>query len=194
MPFTKETAEAFISDRIAKATECNACDLRAELPASHDSVSGFGLMVMFVNQPAPEMRPFALQFVRRSEMAVSEYCLGREALLDLLTGSRGRWSPYFRALYHFEAAASQLYQAFDFSRKVIKTEIFSKGDGSRLARLNHINNTIKHQIAIDEQPVWITNSVIEKAEAALPFSEMERAHSKLRTNRDETDEHITRRG
>jgi hypothetical protein len=173
VPFTKEAVETFVSDRVTKVTECNVADLRAELPSAQDWVSGFGLMVKFVNQPAPEWRPFALQFVRRSEMAVSEYCLARDALLDLLSGSRGRWSPYFRALYHFEAAVSQLYQAFDFSRKVLKTTLFAKGDGSPLARLNRINNIIKHQVAAEEQPVWISNRGIETAEVTVLFSEME---------------------
>ena len=106
-------------------------------------------------------------------MAVAEYCLGREALLDLLSGNRGRWSPYFRALYHFESTVSQLYQAFDFSRKVMKTTLFENGDGSPLARLNRINNAIKHQVAVDEQPVWISNRGIETAEAVVLFSELE---------------------
>lgn len=173
MPFTRYAVETFISDKITKVTECNITDLYAEFPAACDWVSGFGLMVIFVNQPREEVQPFALQFVRRAEMALAEYASAREELRSFVSGNRGRWSPYFRALYHFEAAVAQLYQAFDYSRKVLNTKLFAENDGSPLNRLNLIYNTSKHQLAGADQPLWITNEGIETVESKLAFSEME---------------------
>lgn len=173
MPFTKHAVDTFISDKIGKVTECRVGDLYAEFPSAKDWVSGFGLMVIFVDQPREEIRPFAIQFVRRIEMAIAEYSRAREALQDLISGSRGRWSPYFRALYHFEAAIAQLYQAYDCSRKALKTALFVSKDGSPLDRLNNIYNTDKHKLAVQDQPVWLTNDGIETADAKLSFSELE---------------------
>ena len=174
MPFTKHAVEMFISDKITKVTECNVSDLYAEFPSAKDWISGFGLMVIFVNQPQAEMRPLALQFLRRVEMGLAEYSLAREELQDLVFGSRGRWSPYFRALYHFEAAISQIYQAYDYSRKALNTRYFDSNDGSPLDRLNKIYNISKHGLAAQDQPVWISNRGIETAKAQITFSEIEK--------------------
>lgn len=173
MPFTKHAVETFISDKITKVTECNVKDLYAEFPSAKDWVSGFGLMVIFVNQPPEDRRPFALQIVRRTEMAFAEYSRARTELQELISGCRGRWSPYFRALYHFEAAIGQLYQAYDYSRKSLANDQFKKGDGSPLDRLSMIYNTSKHQRATDEQPVWISNEGIETPKVVITFPEIE---------------------
>jgi hypothetical protein len=90
-----------------------------------------------------------------------------------VSGSRGRWSQYFRALYHFEAAIAPLYQAHDYSRKLINTKLFALGDNSPLDRLNKIYGASKHQLAILDQPVWLTNEGIETADAKISFSELE---------------------
>ena len=174
MPFTKHAVEMFISDKITKVTECNVSDLYAEFPSAKDWISGFGLMVIFVNQPQAEMRPLALQFLRRVEMGLAEYSRAREELQDLVFGSRGRWSPYFRALYHFEAAISQIYQAYDYSRKALNRRYFDSNDGSPLDRLNRIYNISKHELAAQDQPVWISNRGIETAKAQITFSEIEK--------------------
>jgi len=173
MPFTKHAVEIFISDKITKVTECNVSNLYAEFPSAKDWISGFGLMVIFVNQPQAEMRPLALQFLRRVEMGLAEYSRAREELQDLVFGSRGRWSPYFRALYHFEAAISQIYQAYDYSRKALNTRYFDSNDGSPLDRLNRIYNISKHELAAQDQPVWISNRGIETAKVQITFSEIE---------------------
>lgn len=173
MPFTRHAVETFVSDKITKVTECNVSDLYAEFPAARDWVSGFGLMVIFVNQPPEETRPFALQFVRRAEMALAEYASARNELRSLVSGNRGRWSPYFRALYHIEATVAQLYQAFDYSRKMLNTKLFDENDESPLSRLNLIYNTSKHQVARVDQPVWITNEGIEIVDSKLTFPEIE---------------------
>ena len=138
MPFTKHAIETFISPKVTGLNECRITDLSAEFPASRDWVSGFGLMVILVNQPTEEMRPFALQFVRRTEMAIAEYTRMRAEVQDLISGNP-RWSPYYRALYHGEVATAMLYQAYDLSRKKLKTQLFESNDGSPLQRLNLIS-------------------------------------------------------
>ena len=173
MPFTRYAVETLISDKITKVTECNVGDLFAEFPEARNWVSRFGLMVIFVDQPREEVRPFALQFVRRTEMALTEYASAREELRSFVSRNGGVWSPYFRALYHFEAAVAQLYQVFDYSRKVLDTKLFDGSDGSPLSRLNLIYNTSKHQLAEADLPIWITNEGIESADSKLAFSEME---------------------
>ena len=173
MSFTPYAIEKFISARISKITACNAQDLVSEFPSAKDWVSGLGLMIIFNNQPAPEMRAFALQFIRRCEMALAEYGNGCAALQDLVSGHNGRWSPYFRALSYFEVAIGQLYQVHDYSRKLIDRPLFEKNDGSPLQRLNTIYNAAKHKFATDEQPVWITNHGLEAKDARITFAEIE---------------------
>ena len=173
MSLTKYAVETFISKKIIEVTECNAIDICAEFPSAKEWLSGFGLMIIFVNQPREEIRPFALQFLRRIETAFSEYSLAREDLQHLVSGDRGRWSPYYRALYHFEAALGQLYQAYDYSRKMLDSKLFESNDGSPLDRLNKIHNTSKHQLAVEEQPVWVTNDGIESNDIKITFGEVE---------------------
>lgn len=172
MPFTKFAIESFISSRVTAVTECRLADLSAEFPKSREWVSGFGLMIIFANQPPEEMRPFALQFVRRIEMAIAEYAQMRAEVQDLLSGNP-RWSPYYRALHHGEVAAAMLYQAYDLSRKKLELKLFESNDGSPLQRLNLIHTTSKHQPAEGQDPVWFSNEGFHTKQATLMFSEFE---------------------
>jgi hypothetical protein len=172
VPFTKYAIETFISSKITALTECRLADLSAEFPNSSNWVSGFGLMVIFVNQPPEGMRPFALQFVRRIEMAIAEYARMRAELQNLLSGNP-RWSPYYRALHHGEVAAAMLYQAYDVSRKKLKTKLFESNDGSPLQRLSIIYTTSKHQTAGAQDLVWISNEGFHTDQATLQFGEFE---------------------
>jgi hypothetical protein len=90
-------------------------------------------------------------------MAFAEYSRAVECLKDLVGGGQGRWSPYFRTLYYFEAAIAQLYLAYDNMREKLGQNEFQSGDGSVLDRLNKVFNASKHDIAATEQPVWLTN-------------------------------------
>ena len=51
-------------------------------------------------------------------------------MVKLIKDGHGRWSPYFTALTHFEAAVAQLYLALDSVRKLRTHDFFRKGDGS----------------------------------------------------------------
>jgi hypothetical protein len=172
MPFTKHAVETFISAKITAITECRIADLDAEFPAAKDWVSAFGLRVMFNDQPPEKMRPFTLQFIRRVEMALSEYSAARMQIQDLIPGNP-RWSPYYRALHHMEVAVALLYQAYDVGRKATDKDYFEKGDGSPLQRLNRIYNSSKHIRAIADGPVWLSNQGVCTADTVLLFSEFE---------------------
>jgi hypothetical protein len=180
VPFTKCAVE-FISTKITKITECRLADLYAEFPNAKTWVSSFGLMVIFANQPREEMRPFALQFVRRVEMVLSEYSSARNEIQDLVSGNP-RWSPYYRALHHVEAAVALLYQAYEFSRNALgQQRLFEKNDGSPLQRLNFIYGSSKHERAKAEDSVWLSNEGINaikrkygiEATVRLDFPEFE---------------------
>ena len=108
-----------------------------------------------------------------------------EYLSALVSGGSGRWSPYFRALYHFEAAISQLYLAYDGARKRLGGDYFASGDGSDLDRLNRVYNAGKHQIAKADQTLWITNDGVGSDDASILFVEIEdllRSYARI-TNR-----------
>src|SRR5882724_5945032 len=117
MGFTKHATDIFISERIGQLTKCGATNVANEFPGSQSWTSTFGLCVIFQNRPPEQNRQWALQFVRRVEVAFAEYSRAVENLEDLIGEGPGRWSPYFRSLYHFEAAISQLYLAYDGARK-----------------------------------------------------------------------------
>jgi len=173
MPFTKHSIELFISAKITEITECRMADLYAEFPDARNWVSAFGLRVIFNNQPPEKMRPLALLFIRRVEMALSEYSAAREQLRDLISGTP-RWSPYYRALHHVEVSVALLYQAYDFSRKALGQKYFETNDGSPLQRLNCIYNSSKHDPAIAEDPLWLSNEGMETSKERLGFSEFEK--------------------
>ena len=173
MGFTRHATDLFISEKIGQVTKCGATDVAKEFPASVCWVSTFGLCVIFQDHPPVENRPYVLQFVRRVEMAFAEYSSASDHLSDLVSGGSGRWSPYFRALYHFEAAISQLYLAYDGVRKKLGNDYFACGDGSDLDRLNKIFNASKHQLASAEQTLWITNDGVCADGTSISFVELE---------------------
>jgi hypothetical protein len=173
MGFTRHATDLIISEKIGQIAKCGATDVAKEFPASASWVSAFGLCVIFQDHPPAQNRPYALQFVRRVEIAFTEYSRASNHLSDLVNGGPGRWSPYFRALYHFEAAISQLYLAYDGARKKLGNDYFVGGDGSDLDRLNKIYNASKHQIASTEQTVWITDDGFCADGTSISFVEIE---------------------
>lgn len=172
MGFTRHATDLFLSSKIAQVTVVGASDVSLEFPESGRWVSSFGLSVILCDHPPAQHRQFALQFVRRVEMAFAEYSLARGFLVDLV-GNPGRWSPYYRALYHFEAAIAQLYLAHDGGRKALAKSLFQSGDGSVLDRLNKIFNASKHELASSDQTVWITNAGLSTGIPAVTFAEIE---------------------
>lgn len=172
MPFTKYAIESFISKRVAEATECNAIAVGAEFPDYREWISALGLGFI-LNGTCRTQFPFATQFTRRTAAALEYYTLGREALLQHVARGGRTWSDYFRALQHFEVAIGHLYQAYDHVRKKLDKQFFKTNDGSSLDRLNKIHNTSKHDVADQDQPLWITNKGLEKEGVTISFGEIE---------------------
>lgn len=178
MPFT-QAATDLISERIGELTKCGARDVAQEFPASRQWLSAFGLSVIFLNSPPEPTRPLALQIIRHIEMAFAEYTSAVQSLTELIearsssNGVKYTWSPYYRALYHFEAAIAQLYLTYDNGKKSLGQKYFEGGDGSFLDRLNSLYNTAKHVIADTEQPLWITDNGIRCEKNSVSFHEIE---------------------
>jgi hypothetical protein len=173
VPFTRHATDLFISTKIAAVTTVGATDIADEFQSSTTWVTTFGLCVIFQNHPPEPNRQLALQFVRRVEMAFTEYSRAVASLEDLVGGGQGRWSPYYRTLYYFEAAIAQLYLAYDNMRKKLGQNGFTSGDGSVLDRLNKVFNASKHQTAAAEQAVWLTNEGISATDGSVAFTEIE---------------------
>jgi hypothetical protein len=173
MGFTKHATDLFISRKIADVVAVGATDVSSEFQSSAAWVSSFGLCVILQNHPPEPNRQFALQFVRRVEMAFSEYSRAVGSLEDLVRDGQGRWSPYYRTLYYFEAAIAQLYLAYDNMRIKFGQNDFTSGDGSVLDRLNKVFNAGKHSLASAEQTVWLSNDGVSANECAVTFAELE---------------------
>ena len=173
MPFTKSAVEQFISSKAAAVTRCGALDMQAQVPEHIHWLSNIGLSVVLNDFPPEQMRPFAINFVRRISAAFVEYGLARQETLELTKDRWGRWSPYFRALNHFEAAIGQLYMAMDSVHKRANHRFFETGDGSFEENLNLIYNAGKHQLAQTDLPVWFSDSGIHASKATLLFVEIE---------------------
>jgi hypothetical protein len=173
MPITKSAVEQFISARAAAVTVCGASDMNASIPESAHWLSNFGLAVIFNDFPPAELRPLAINFIRRIHCAFVEYDHARSQVLQLVKDGNGRWSPYFAALNNFEVTVAQLYLALNSIRKHANHDFFTTGDGSFEECLNLIYNASKHQIAGPELPVWFTDEGLACAQAALTFDEVE---------------------
>lgn len=173
MPFAKAAVEAFISTRAAAVSKCGASDMTGAEPDSPYWLSNVGLSIIFNDFPPASARPFVINFIRRISAAFLEYDLARKDVVKLIKDGHGRWSPYFTALTHFEAAVAQLYLALDSVRKLRTHDFFRKGDGSFEESLNLIYNASKHELASGELPVWFTDSGMRTANASVTFDEIE---------------------
>jgi hypothetical protein len=143
------------------------------IPEAKDWLSNIGLSIIFNDFPPEELRPFAINFIRRVQNAFIQYKLARQEVLKLVKDGNGRWSPYFIALSHLEIAISQLYLAIDSVGKKATHKFFTPGDGTFVEHLNIIYNRSKHELALKELPVWFTNDGIYCSEAKILFSEFE---------------------
>ncbi len=172
MPLSQYAIDTFISSKIKELTECRLADLSAEFPNSKNWLSHFSLAVIFIKPLPAAARPFVIQLVRRTEMAIAEYARMRAELESLLSGPQ--WPPYYRALHHGEAAVAMLDQTYDLLRKKVKLpNHFEKNDGSVWQRLRSIYNTSKHQPAEGQDPVWLSNDGFHTAKDELLYSEFE---------------------
>lgn len=178
MPITKAAVEIFISNKAPAVTKCGASELGEKVPDLEHWLSTLGLAIVFNDFPPEQMRPFALNFIRRIQAAFIEYELARKELLKLVKDGNSRWKPYFLALTHFEVVIAQLHMGMASIAKWSAHKFFKKGDGSFEQNLNLIYNASKHDLVKTEFPIWITDDGLECSrengeKAALTFEELE---------------------
>jgi len=173
MPFTKAAVGQFISKRAAEVSSCGLSNMKEHIPESEHWLSNIGLSVIFHDFPPEEMRPFAINFIRRISAAFDQYDLARREVLVLVKDGHGRWSPYFKALNHLEVTIGQLYVAMDSARKRTGRDFFKSGDGSVEDKLNRLYNASKHQIAANELPMWLSNLSVHSSDTLVTFEEIE---------------------
>lgn len=183
MPFTTYALDNFFAQEISALSECNAPDLGDHSAEVGDLIHNFILSSILISPIKTEEKPYIFGIIRRVQMALVEYQNGRTLLLLYLNESKKNTSLYFQALSHFEIAVTQLYQAYDFWRKLGKkieskeTNLFKTGDGSPLQKLNRLYNVSKHlePSTIPEgnlHHVWISNNGICASEVTMSFTEL----------------------
>jgi hypothetical protein len=178
MPWTSYVLDNFIAQELSTLSQCTAPDLSKEFDEGNHWVGNFILHSIFPRyELKAEAKPYAFGMLRRAQMALIEYESGRKALLEYLAGDRDRVSQYFRALYHFEITVMIVYQVHELLMGFTDEQLFAKGDGSPLYRLNRIYNVSKHLEASTVMPgqlhaVWITNSGLAISTTALTWEEL----------------------
>ncbi|MEG4200534.1 hypothetical protein [Microcoleus sp. Pol12A5] len=171
MPFTTYGLDKFFAQEISALSECNAPDLAEHFAEVEPLIDNFILNSIFTSPIKTEYKPYIFGIIRRVQMTLVEYQNGRTLILSYLNESKKNTSLYFQALSYFEIAVTLLYQAYEFLRKLGKkieskeTNLFEKGDGSSLEKLNRLYNISKHLEAstIPEgnlHHIWISNDGI----------------------------------
>ena len=163
----------------AGLTACNA----PEVPENY--LAGTILHSISSVQFSPKVQRYILNFLRRMEVAVKEYQLGRKLLqshVASLPRTKDHSLESLRALSHFEQCAAALCQATQMARPLtrkIKMPFFVSDDkSSPLYKLNAIYNRSKHfegeerAAWILPPPIWLTNDGLENSECTLKFVEM----------------------
>ena len=165
-------AEIFLSKQIALVTRCGAADIAAEFPSRANWIDALVLRVTLHATPPADRVPFALQVVRRVETAIDEYATARTHLSNFVANGR-KTSSYFRALNHFELAIAEMCKPREYL-------VNYPGKGSipedeLLRRIQGIHDTVKHQPALADQTVWITDDGLQSKKHPIRFAEIEEA-------------------
>ncbi len=129
-----------------------------------------------------------INLLRRISLAATCYQAGRHSLLgyvDGLAAQQHRLADYLSALHHFEQCLAANWEAAELDdrcqRRLLgmpkgKLTIFEEHDGSVFARINRLNNLVKHFSAEDAEvtsaPVWITNTGLKCNGPAVTFDEL----------------------
>lgn len=182
MGLSNYALDKFVAPHLSELTECEVPDMSDHDGQCDQWVLNFVLNSMLRVEISQPTRPFCFTFLRRAEAAFYEYDNARKSLLGYLSGERHAVSRYLRAVLHFESFLSQAYQACLILGRIIgKKKLFDKDDGSVTQRLNTVYNKSKHAdsaIANGDVPgdttmqVWLRNTGIECADAALTYKEM----------------------
>ena len=167
---------------MSQLSRCDMPDMAAYDPQSGHWVANYLLSSAFRGRYPDPYRQIALAYMRRSEAAFREHAAARDELLLYVEAPDQRIRNYFQCLYHIEQLVTQLYQAYMLLRRLLaKAQLFSRDDGSELARLNVLYNFVKHA---DEKlldglhpedgavPVWLANEGVSCTKATVTFAEL----------------------
>lgn len=89
MPFTKAAVGQLISKRATEVSSCGLSNMKERSPESEHWLSTIGLSIVFHDFPPEEIRPFAINFIRRISAAFDQYDLAREEVLALVKDGHG---------------------------------------------------------------------------------------------------------
>lgn len=176
--FSNHFLDTSIAHKISSLTECNAPDLSSE---KYNWINRFLLNAAFVVRLPNKDKALLFNFVRRVEGACTMYNLARTALVEYISTPQNTISPYFKALLHYEVCIAQVYQGAELLSKVNETDVFKKGDGSLLERINKIYVDSKHMDEIIDggktpdkatAAIWLTNEGIESARASITYDDL----------------------
>jgi len=162
-----------VSHDFSRLTACEARSLASEFPGRSAWLTQFAMRRMFHAHVSEERSALAFVLIRRAEAALDEWELACE------TASRAPGAPsvYFKALRHFEASITALYQGLEFGRNALGTKFFEKGDGSVIQRINSLYNKSRHFDPSDLpsgrlHAVWFGNDCLRTNEIAVTFTEL----------------------
>lgn len=181
MPLSNYALDTFVAPDMSKLTECNAVDMTAYDDQCEHWVANFVLNSMLRVKVNAPYRAYIFMFLRRSEMAFVEHENARLALQQYIASDPKSVTNYLRSTFYFESFVGQSYQAFEIVRKWIGQDLFTKGDGSILERLNLVYNRSKHadkaifanQLPPDAtMPIWLTNDGVQADGVLLTYGDM----------------------
>jgi hypothetical protein len=169
------------SPNLADLNQCGAPAF-AERPNTY--LEEFVLNGVFTKPRHPEIGRILLMFTRRTVNAVTEYCRGRDLLLEYLQRlpqSNTHFLIAMRATTHFEQSIISASQAVGFIAVIGKLGKSPPLQDDRMERIRKIANRSKHFDEDIEQgktkntditaPVWITNEGVSSVPASVTFQE-----------------------
>lgn len=210
MPLSNYALDYLVAPKLSQLSECNALDI-TELDYYSESeyftlnfITNSLFAGKLIEQPKSEVKAesnenervqdrlhaFLFNFLRKTQRAISEYCMGRSKLKEYLdVQSEQKISTYLKALSHFEVFLSQSAHAYEILEKLIreKNDLDIKEVIVFLDKVSRFYNYSKHagkQISNNSYPengtltLWLTNNGFEvynfrtKKEELLSWSDV----------------------
>lgn len=135
--------------------------------------------ILRVNVQSPERQRF-FNFLRRSHSAFEEYAAARE-LTSIYLADPERKIGYLKAMGHWEALLSYIWQAYRLILPAKFGNLYEKGDESFFERLNNLYNKSKHAEGaildgkyFEDSPlcVWLSNEGLHSTDEMVTFEEV----------------------
>jgi hypothetical protein len=176
MPLSNYALDTYVAQEMSALTECSALPLGPDFPAADQWFSHFTMTRLFKIDFSHETVTSTFAVMRRALAAMRSFDAGIASVKIFV--SERKIGAYFDALDSFEASLSSAYQGLVFASKRIGENLFDKGDGSEVERMNHVYNTSRHyDPAKDLLPdhlhaVWLKNDGLHSKADAVTFQEL----------------------